>query len=370
MEAHVIINPAGKDKVANFLMSIKGKKLLLTMVIALGIAIVPVLFTLYDGTFINQKLMADAINDYANISLYIIGLPLAIFIIAQYSGKFPAVLEQLRQNRVIVMNDGEWNEYKNCANKIFSHKIFCKTPYLVSLIITLYLIVVYHHMFAVLPVWYSVSFSKGFYLAAVVQIPIYILTFYTFSLCILNIIATYVVLRKLFNKYKISVQPLHPDNCGGLSPLGILSKKLNAGIILIGIIAGANIIRNHLLFGGPLFGYFHLIVIISYIGCAYVVFFMPLYAAHESMKNAKYEEIRRINEYFLIVNQKLKNHVDKLENIDQGDMDDFENINKIYDLAKKMPVFPYNIGTVTSFIGSIFIPIFLFILDRILQSLL
>jgi hypothetical protein len=179
-----------------------------------------------------------------------------------------------------------------------------------------------------------------------------------------------VVLRNLFNNYKISLQPLHPDNCGGLSSLGDLSKKLNVGIIILGVISALNVYRDYKILDNSFFNTFHLLIIAGYIVCAFVVFFMPLYAAHESMKKAKFEEIKRINDYFLTVNKKLKNHINNHENIDQRDMDDFENINKIYDLAKKMPVYPFNIATVTSFIGSIFIPVILFLIEKVFEMLL
>lgn len=365
MKTDIAINPAGNDIVSNFLMSLKGKRLFTTLLTAIGLTIIPVLFTIVDGTFINSQLTADVIHDIGKISVYLIGLPTAILILSIYSGKFPMVLEQLKQNKVIVMTDNEWRDFKLVANIIFAKKFFTKTPHLLAFLITLFLI----YISIKFPVWYSVKIENGFYFAAYLQIPVYYLTFYTFAVCLFNIIACYVVLRKLFNNYKISLQPLHPDNCGGLSALGALSQKLNIGIVLIGIISGLNVYMDYKLFGDPMFNTFRVLIVVGYIICAYIVFFMPLYAAHESMKDAKFEEIQRINEYFMAVNQKLKDRLNSHENIDQRDMDDFENVNKMYELARKMPVYPFNVATVSSFIGSIFIPVILFILEKVFEKL-
>ena len=361
-----MINPAGKDKISGFLMSLTGKRLVATLLSAIGLAIIPILATMIDGNFSNSPIKVDAVDDIGRVAAYLLGLPTAILILAKYSGKFPLVLEQLKQNKVIVLTDSEWNDFKISANNIFDKSLYSKTPHFIALIITLYLIVHYFNS----PVWFSVRLDSGFYFAAYLQIPVYYLTYYTYSLCIFNIIASYVVLRELFSNYKISLQPLHPDNCGGLLALGDLSNRLNIGIVVIGIISGLNIYMDHKLLGGPLLNFHHILIITGYIIGAYIVFFMPLYAAHESMKAAKFDEIKRINDYFLTVNQKLKDRLNNNANIDPRDMNDFENINKIYDLVKKMPVYPFNIATVTSFIGSLFIPILLFLVERILQSLI
>ena len=116
-----------------------------------------------------------------------------------------------------------------------------------------------------------------------------------------------------------------------------------------------------------LFTPFTLLVIIIYIASAFIVFFLPLYAAHESMENAKYEEIRRINNYFVNLNSKVKESLSRNEDLDENIRANFENVNKIYELAKKMPVYPFNSKTIASFFGSILIPIILFVFERLIQ---
>jgi hypothetical protein len=365
------ISPAGMDIIAKRLMSLKGLRLFRGIFTALVISIFPILCTLIDGTFKNNKLVFDVTKDYANISLYIIGLPLCIYLIAQYAGKFSSVIENLRKNQVILIEEDDWNDYIFSTNSIFNRRIFLWAPYLVSLIITISLTIFYRFRADSIPVWYSPISKNGFHLGAFVQIPVYLITYYVFSLCLLNICTIFLALKKLFGKYKVRVQALHPDNCGGLSPLGSLSKKLNIGIILIGIIAGLNIYRNSkMTIDDPLFTPFSILIISIYIICSFIVFFIPLYAAHKSMKTAKYEEIKRINDYFLLENNKIKINLDNNEPIDRDTMENIENSNKLYAFAKKMPIYPFNLGTVSSFFGSIFIPIFLYVIETIIQKFL
>jgi hypothetical protein len=261
-----------------------------------------------------------------------------------------------------------WNEYKLSINLIFRKPVFFWTPYFVSIIVTIFLVLFYGYRANSIPVWYSPKVQGGIHLAAFIQIPVYLITYYTFSLCLVSIISIYLALKKLFTYSRVSVQPLHPDNCGGLAPLGALSRKLNIGILLIGIIAGINIYKNSCMTGNDqLFTQFTILVIIIYIACAFIVFFLPLYAAHESMKTAKYEEIERINNYFMNLNFIVIECLSKNENIDENIRANFENVNKIYELAKRMPVYPFNSKTVASFFGSIFIPIILFVIERLMQ---
>lgn len=266
------------------------------------------------------------------------------------------------------MDEEKWNKYKLSINLIFRKPIFFWTPYLVSVFVTVFLVSFYIYRANSYPVWYSPSVQGRIQLAAVIQIPVYLITYYAFSLCFVNIVSIYLALKKLFTYSRVFVQPLHPDNCGGLAPLGTLSRKLNLGILLIGIIVGINIYKNSCMAeSDDLFTPFTILIILIYIASAFIVFFLPLYAAHESMKTAKYEEIGRINTYFMNLNSKVKESLSKNEDLNENVRANFENINKIYDLAKKMPVYPFNYKTVASFIGSILIPIFLFLVERFIQ---
>lgn len=361
-----IINPAGNDPVNRFVFSLKGNKLLILYLLLSVLPLVAFLLTAVDGNFNNSSMKASLVRDYGNVALYLFGFPVTVIVTVWYARKLPDALEKLRENKVILISDTQWNEFIALANRIYSGKSLTIIPYIASMLITLFL--VYSYIFPIADCWYCLGLDHKVYLAALFMIPVYFLTFLSFAVAILLIIKTYIVLRKLFNNYKINVQVLHPDNCGGLSSLGSLSVTLNLWIFFIGLIAAANVYMNIKLFGNTLSDFFQILIMIGYVASAYIVFFMPLHATFKSMKNAKFDTLQRINRYFLNVDKKIKEDIDNLNRLDDKDVESIESINKLYDLASKMPVYPYDLKTVTSFLGSIFVPVLLFLLELLLKS--
>jgi hypothetical protein len=363
------LNPHGGDPIIRNITCLKGKRLIFTCIFLSILPLTSFFLTILDGTFINPLMHADLVHDYGDIVLYLFGFPVTVLVIAWYSQKLPVALETLKENGIVIISDDRWRVFIQTSNQIFSNKFFKFLPYFIASGITLYLIRLY-----ILPgtvtYWYSLQSGHKIYWAAITMIPVYFLTFFSLSYAIILIVKTYVVLKELFNNHKIEVQVLHPDNCGGLSSLGALSKTLNLWIFFIGVIAATNIYMNIRLFGGSLLSPFEIAIMAGYIISAYIVFFMPLHATYKSMKKAKFDSIQRINRYFVNIDTKIKRELDSMGQIDNMDIESIENINKLYDLAVKMPVYPYDIKTVTSFIGSIFVPVLLFILEILLKSFL
>jgi len=364
----ITLNPSGNDPITRFLFSLKGKKLSILYLLLSALPLVAFLLTIVDGNFINNAMDANMVHDYGNIVLYLFGFPVTVLVTVWYSQKLPLALSNLRENKVVVISDEEWNSFINKSNSIYSNQLISIIPYLITLSITLYLVMVYIHPTE--DCWYSLKVDGKIYWAALAMVPVYFLTFLSFLLSISLIIKTYIVLKKLFDNYRIDVQVLHPDNCGGLSSLGALSRTLNLWIFFIGLIAATNIYMNIKLFGNTLSSMFQILIMAGYIISAYIVFFMPLHATYKSMKNAKFDTLQRINKYFINVDKKIKDDIDNLNKLDDQDVESIESINKLYDIALKMPVYPYDLKTVSSFIGSIFVPVLLFLLELVLKSLI
>jgi hypothetical protein len=362
----VTLNPSGDDPITGFIFSLKGKKLLIMYLLLSAFPLIAFILAIIDGNFNNSSMNASLIHDYGDIALYLFGFPVTVIVAVWYAHKLPVALNKLKENKVILISEDDWENFIGSANKIYSKKSLNVIPYIISLVITIFL--VYSYISPIADCWYCLSLDHKPYLAALTMIPVYYLTFLSFSVAILFIIKTYIVLRKLFNNYKIDVQVLHPDNCGGLSSLGSLSVTLNLWIFFIGLIAAANIYMNIKLFGNTLSDMFQIMIMVGYIISAYIVFFMPLHATYKSMKNAKYDTLQRINKYFINVDKKIKEDIDNFNKLDDQDVESIESINKLYDIALKMPVYPYDLKTVSSFIGSIFVPILLFLLELVLKS--
>lgn len=366
MEQKVDITPGYGNKIASYIMSLTGKKFIYAILISVIIVLIPVLLTFYDGNFDNLELNLDIKRDWPNVLFYLIGFPTMLLTTVLYAKKLPQVLNQLRGNDIININAKEWNIFKQKANEIYSKWYYTNGPHIVAFAITIVLIIIFRNPRK--EIWYSLETDNFVYIAGWAQIIVYYFTFYTFSLGLLNIFASYKVLTVLFSSNKLNVQPLHPDKCGGLAPLGDLSRTLIYWIILIGIIAALNVWNNYYILERHFDDPIQLSIIFGYLVMAYIIFFLPMHAAHKPMKKAKEEELSLIHHYISNITSEVKKDFKGLNDIDNKVLDNFNNAKQIYDLTSEMPVYPYNLNTLVAFTTSILIPISFIVIDRIINS--
>ncbi len=366
MEQDIRIIPGNRNRLARYIFSLKGYRILYAVLIALGIVMIPVIFAYFDGNFINPALKADILGDYANMAFYFIGFPAMLVTAILYAGKFPEVLQQLRDNEIINTSDADWNRFKTRANEIYAKWYYTSGPHLIALVVTVSLFFVFRNPRN--PIWYSLETDEFVYLGGWAQLIVYYMTFYTFSLSLLNILATYRILKVLFAANRINVQPLHPDKCGGLAPLGALSRTLIYGIVFLGIIVALNVHFNYYQFGRELTNPLQISIMLGYLLMAYVIFFLPLHAAHKPMKRAKEEELKVIHHYIARFNKEIKKDFEEHRDIDAGALENFNNAREMYDITMQMPVYPYNVRTVVSFVSSVAVPVLLYFMQRFLDS--
>ena len=50
-------------------------------------------------------------------------------------------------------------------------------------------------------------------------------------------------------------------------------------------------------------------------------------------------------------------------------MEEIESIRKVYDMAPEMPVYPFNVRIVTSFFGSLGVPIIIVVVEHLVSQL-
>ena len=367
MEPEIKITPGYKNKLASYIFSLKRIKIFYAVLFSTVIVLIPILFAYIDGNFDNPVLTVDVIGDYANMAFYLIGFPTMLVTAILYANKFPEVLNNLKGNDIINVSENEWNKFKLRANDIYSKWYYTNGPHLIALAVTVSLFFVFRNPMN--HIWYSLETDDFVYLGGWAQLIVYYVTFYAFSLSLLNIIATYRILKVLFSSNKLIVQPLHPDKCGGLAPLGALSRTLIYGISLLGIIVALNVHFNYEHFGRELYNPLQISIMLGYLVMAYVIFFLPMHAAHKPMKQAKEEEMRLIHHYIARINKEIKKDFEEFRDIDSDALENFHNAKEMYDITSQMPVYPYNVKTVITFISSVFIPVLLYFLQRFLDSI-
>ena len=171
-----------------------------------------------------------------------------------------------------------------------------------------------------------------------------------------NLIANIQILFFLFNKQrtKIKINPLHPDRCGGLSPLSAYSLKTAYLAAPLGLWVG--ILEMKIVRSQEMPEYFHFVIIL-YICLSLTVFFGPLAAAHQQMRNAKDEQLSRIADQYLDDYPSVFEHMEA----DSANLDErikkLEALRRFYSITDEFPVWPFDAKKVRSYMFSASTPL-------------
>lgn len=367
------LNPALGDKFASYVMGAEGKAVAL---ITLGIFLfgfLPAIAAMVEGGFSDQVLSQNpsitffAMEDIGYWNQFILSMPIVALVTSMYFSQLPKTLLELVLRGVFPITLEQWNNFvTETASHVYRNAFIRFTPYLIGLICTITLTDKY--FYARTGYWNSVEFSKNSTIAGLLLIPNVFLLYFLIALAVLRVIATSFILIKFF-KFTPDVQPLHPDSSGGLSPLGKLSSTLNLGTLLYGIFSVIGIYANSQNYNYPINAPVNVLIMVVYMLGALVIFFFPLLAAHHCMRESKYNTIQIINDRFEAENKNLiqsirENKIPKKEQIEK-----IETLQKIHNIAAKMPVYPFNTETITYFLGSILIPVSLYILTSVIEKL-
>ncbi|HKJ39855.1 MAG TPA: hypothetical protein VJ972_13840 [Anaerolineales bacterium] len=195
-------------------------------------------------------------------------------------------------------------------------------------------------------------------------------TAYVTSFVIIRSITNTLVFRELLRN--VNVNPMHPDQAGGLFPLGQYALRSTYVIALAGVVAALaeySLYTRGLLFT---FHYFH-IVILLYVIVAPLAFFAPLGTARNAMLNAKNQLLLKIskqfNEDFSEAYKELEGSADALKST----IDKVEQLQRIQALTVSFPVWPFDVATLRRFsftVSSPFLTIGFSILTDIIKDAL
>jgi hypothetical protein len=180
-------------------------------------------------------------------------------------------------------------------------------------------------------------------------------------------------LRRLFTDFAVEVRPLHPDQAGGLSPLGKFSLSLSYIITILGFILATIPMSRYYLAHGT-FGFSWTSDVILglgiYILAAPFAFFAPLSVAHSAMKSTK-------QKLLLEISQRFEKEYAELQKSIPGDPPKLEErmaylhgLHSLHELTNKFPVWPFNIENILRFMTSFVSPILLVVISTIIRSLI
>lgn len=361
------VDPGGRDRLASWIARLRGRRVTFAVLALLLFSLIPLGIAYLEGNLVNPALDADALHDIGHWNQFVIALPSAVMLMAMYFGQFPKTLIELVLSGVFPINQQQWNAFVRDARTIYRHWLLLILPYLIGIGMGLVGLNVY--MLNVPNTWITVDLPSDMNWAGVVQLPLVVLLYYVIPAGGFRIIATYFVLRRFF-RFPANIQPLHPDAAGGLSPLGRLSMRLNLGAFMFGLVAVNGARANVVTWGMPLLHPANIAIYSAYLIGASIIFFLPLFAAHNRMKEAKYQTLQIISDRFNQLNQSLIAELANAEGIDKSRIEELDSIQQLHAIASKMPVYPFNVQNISSFFGSVLTPILLIALEFAVSQLL
>ena len=165
------------------------------------------------------------------------------------------------------------------------------------------------------------------------------------------------LLKDVVAHAKLQMLPLHPDECGGLRPMGEIGLRNQYALMLLGTNVVLFLLTDYLyLKVSPSMVVFMVAAVIAYLAIGPFVFVAPLLPFRTAMEENKSQLISPVVD-------RIKDEIGRLRaNLSSGthskeDGERIEELSKISDSIEQLPVWPFDANTLTKFITAYFIPI-------------
>lgn len=339
--------------IAQYILKRGHKYPLRILIAALILGSTPLALAAFQGCWDSVK------KDLGYINQYLLALPVIVAAIGYYLGEFPNTIGKLSS---LCNNKGDeknWNAEIDYLNKASKHLLIISFPYLLG--VSRVTIAIFYFWLHNKNEWYSFTFA-----GVVALIPIFLL-YYLLGFLITRVFIINGILRVFFKK-DISIKPLHPDLVGGLLPIGTFSMRLAGLSIFFGIFTtlGFLSISGEGQYNLPVHNPLNISMIVGYILMSGFVFFLPLQPAQNAMISSKHDTLKLITTRYNQVNQKVMTGL-KDGNLRTDEyLSEIDVILRLYETVKKMPVWPFNFKTISSFAGSVLFPFLLILVKEVL----
>ena len=190
---------------------------------------------------------------------------------------------------------------------------------------------------------------------------------------ILNLAARALIFSRALNelfsgkRFTVKLNPAHEDNACGLSRIFQVSTMLNVIIFLIGIYMSLIVIDKWVIQNVSLTNdMVSLMMLASYALLAPLLFFLPLWAPHNEMRDAKDEFIKPVSEQI----KKVNNDILETGECDKKKINLLSKLRRErLKLLKQIPVWPFDIRSINTFFGAIVMPVVPTFLPFVVESL-
>lgn len=354
---------AGKDPVFRLIMENGWKRLSIIIILAYFIGILPIFFSIINGDFVNHTIKIDALHDTGYHNQIFFLFPFIIWFSYYYFYPLEKSLKLIRKRGIVKMTDKEYFIFVKKINNKFKEPVISYFPYLISFMIMIFL--AFSYWFAGIGTWNSPQKSRFSNLPTLFTIlPAYLL-YYMIVAFVFRVAGVYYIVKN-FLSHEVKIQPLHPDKCGGLSPLGNFSLRISVAGVIVGISVLFGVFTNIYQYNQNVYSPPNILMFSGYIVGLAIVFFIPLLAANKGMKAAKGRTLQLISDKFnsvMDIAMKMDN-----ENDSRKQMEYIQNLEHLYNLAKKMPVYPFNTANIMKFLYSVFWPLILIFLQSYISK--
>lgn len=155
----------------------------------------------------------------------------------------------------------------------------------------------------------------------------------------------------------IDIDPLHPDGCCGLKPIGNVASILNVILFLIGLYLSLRVIDKAIIQDSSIFEDIgNPLMLGGYVIIAPLLFFLPLSAAHQKMLEAKQAFILPVSERCEQLFRQLKEvELDDKGREAIGALEEMEKLR--HEIEQEIPVWPFDFRSVQAFFGTIVAPL-------------
>ncbi len=368
----------------DIIFKLKHKSLLATLsccILFLGIPpLLLILISWYEGTLIIQGEGVGLLEHTGFMAFFFVHILLILLLprtITKFAGalsKIEKTVDFIEVNRKNTQN--EVVKIFRSADKLIAGNIFTKTFKLIAIFIgiasvvynainTIEPIEVYHH-----EVWDGLNYLGG-YLGAriyllfcwglVLSVTLYGLLF----LCYI-IFRVYSMLGKIGPVGVVSVRPLSPDRSGGLKHINTAMMAVVINVFPLALFTVTLV-------------YIHGItvpVVVGTIGWIFFVcciFFIPLSSVHIAMSKRKQMILGEIEAKFNVVHDEFRISLNSTNlKLNEPAMDSLPSmyfLHIAYEISEKMPVWPFDIRTLSKFFSVIALQMLLTIISAVFSKI-
>ena len=164
------------------------------------------------------------------------------------------------------------------------------------------------------------------------------------------------------------IDPLHPDGCCGLKPIGNVATILNTILFLIGIYLSLRVIDRVLIQHTSVIEDIGIMMLAGYVIIAPLLFFLPLSAAHNKMLEVRQNFILPVSRKCAQLFSELS--AIKLDEAGRATIESLEQMEKLrHDMEKDISVWPFDFKSIQAFFGTIVVPLLPVVLPFIINML-